>query len=177
MKGIDYVTVTFDLTSDYACEIYTSCKQESFIAQAGISSSIAFLDFLGVNGQDTSLTIITFDLTDDKEYPDTLDGTAYDCGMQVPEDNIVGDYPDIVECACTYCQASCAKPVVDDHIGLIDGLSWKKVGYSYGFFIVFTILFQIVAHCFCNKKGSGLQEPFEEEGRRYKLNNTEQTQS
>lgn len=60
-----YELVTFKLDTDYACEIFKSCKQESFIAQAGIESSIAFLDFLGVNGQNQSDSIITFELTKD----------------------------------------------------------------------------------------------------------------
>ena len=47
---IDYANVNFNIDSDYACEIFQSCKQVGFIAQAGISSSLAFLDFLGVNG-------------------------------------------------------------------------------------------------------------------------------
>lgn len=64
--------VNFNIDSDYACGLFTSCKQESFIAIAGISSSIAFLDFLGVNGQNTSLSIITFNLTTDLQYPQTL---------------------------------------------------------------------------------------------------------
>jgi hypothetical protein len=43
--------MTFTLNTNYACEIFQSCQQEAFIAEAGISSSIAFMDFLGVNGQ------------------------------------------------------------------------------------------------------------------------------
>jgi hypothetical protein len=48
--GKDMAEVNFNIDSGYSCDIFTSCKQESFIAQAGISSSLAFLDFLGVNG-------------------------------------------------------------------------------------------------------------------------------
>ena len=48
--GKDMAEVNFNIDSGYSCDIFTSCKQESFSAQAGISSSLAFLDFLGVNG-------------------------------------------------------------------------------------------------------------------------------
>ena len=88
-------------------------------------------------------------------YPETLEGTAYDCGLSV-QDETLGNYTKVTNCSCSYCSASCQQPTVDDKIGLIDGLSWEKVGYSYGFFIVFTIIFQIVIHFCCNKKNSGL---------------------
>ena len=71
--------INFKIDSDYACDIYTSCKQVGLIAQAGISSAIAFLDFLGVNGQNQSLSIITFDLTKDVKAPYTLTGNATKC--------------------------------------------------------------------------------------------------
>ena len=57
-----YRLVGFSIDSDYACGVFTSCKKVSYIAQAGISSSISFLDFMGVNGQDYSLSVITFSL-------------------------------------------------------------------------------------------------------------------
>jgi hypothetical protein len=43
-----------------ACDLFRSCRSVSLISQASIQSSIAFLDFIGVNGQNTSLSIITF---------------------------------------------------------------------------------------------------------------------
>jgi hypothetical protein len=73
MSGGQLMTeVNFNIDSTYACGLFISCQQESFISIAGISSSIAFLDFLGVNGQNTSLSIITFNLTTDMVYPSTL---------------------------------------------------------------------------------------------------------
>lgn len=48
--GVNMTEVGFNIDSDYACGLFQSCQQESFIAIAGISSSLAFLDFLGVNG-------------------------------------------------------------------------------------------------------------------------------
>lgn len=83
--------VNFNIDSGYSCEIFNSCKQESFIAQAGISSSLAFLDFLGVNGQNTSLTIITFNQTVGETYPDTLTGSAIPCET-VPTDGMANNY-------------------------------------------------------------------------------------
>ena len=50
----------FSVDNDMACTIYKSCDKTSLIAQASIQSSKAFLDFLGVNGQDQALSIITF---------------------------------------------------------------------------------------------------------------------
>lgn len=49
--GRNMTEVGFNIESDYSCGLFQSCRQESFIAVADISSSIAFLDFLGVNGQ------------------------------------------------------------------------------------------------------------------------------
>jgi hypothetical protein len=71
-SGKQMAEVNFNIDAAYSCEIFQSCKQESFIAQAGISSSLAFLDFLGVNGQNQSLTIITFNQTVAESYPNTL---------------------------------------------------------------------------------------------------------
>ena len=52
--------VTFSIDEGMACDIYRSCRHVSLIAQASIQSPKAFLDFLGVNGQNYSLSIITF---------------------------------------------------------------------------------------------------------------------
>lgn len=51
VNGIWYQNIEFTLNPDYACDIFQSCEQVSFIAQADITSSLAFMDFLGVNGQ------------------------------------------------------------------------------------------------------------------------------
>ncbi len=48
--GTTYALVNFQLDTDYACEIFQSCEKEPFIAQSDITSSLAFMDFLGVNG-------------------------------------------------------------------------------------------------------------------------------
>jgi hypothetical protein len=80
--------VNFNLDNSYACELFQSCQQESFIAIAGISSSIAFLDFIGVNGQNTSLTITTFNLTTDMSYPYTLDETCYACDSEIVNETL-----------------------------------------------------------------------------------------
>ena len=108
---------------------------------ADISSSIAFLDFLGVNGQNTSLTIITFNLTTDLEYPYTLTGTATPCDFPVASDGILNGYTDILNSTCSYCAAVCEAPPVSSKIGLFDGFNGSLVMYCYIGFIVFTILF------------------------------------
>lgn len=42
---------TFTVDPDYACTIFESCAKVSFISQASLTSAIAFLNFLGVNGK------------------------------------------------------------------------------------------------------------------------------
>jgi len=56
----NYTNVQVSIDDAYACTIYTSCKQTSFIAAAGVSSAIGFLDFLGTNGAEYSLSWINF---------------------------------------------------------------------------------------------------------------------
>ena len=149
-----YALVGFSVDSDYACGIFTSCKKVSYIAQAGISSSIAFLDFMGTNGQDYSLSVITFTLV--KDDPSTAltpynTGDPYDCGIQVPSTGLLNGYPSITNSTCSYCDAACEAPAVNDDIALLDGLSWKMVGWSYVGFIIFTIVFQILVHFVFNR--------------------------
>jgi len=83
--------VNFRIDSGYACEIFQSCEKVSFIAQSDITSSEAFLDFLGVNGQNQSLSIITFDLTENNDKT-SLVGEAYDCDFNVPSDGLLDSY-------------------------------------------------------------------------------------
>jgi len=49
--------------------------------------------------------------------------------------------------SCSFCAKACPPPVVSDKIGFLDGFSWKIVGYSYLGFILFTIGFQVLTHC------------------------------
>ena len=42
---------------DYACTQFQSCSKVSLIASASIQSSMSFLDFLSVNGENQSLTV------------------------------------------------------------------------------------------------------------------------
>lgn len=164
------------MDSDYACEIFTSCKLESFISQSGISSSLAFLDFLGVNGQNSSLSIITFDLTKNETLPESLTGEAVPCEYQIPADNTTLEgFTDINNCSCSHCSASCQAPAVDAEIAFLDGLSWKVVGYSYLGFILFTVAFQLIVHFCCVNKSSGLVDPQTERATGGRLNNTTMT--
>jgi len=146
--------VHFNIESGYACDLYQSCKQVGLIAQAGISSAIAFLDFLGVNGQNQSLSIITFNLTTDLEYPDTLTGHAYGCDYKVPVVNgtgVVNGYTGIDNSSCSFCQDACIAPDVDITIGFLDGFSWKLVGITYGCFIAFSVIVELV-NCYLRGK-------------------------
>ena len=61
--------------------------------------------------------------------------------MEVPSDGILNSYTDVKNSTCSYCDAACEKPAVDDHIAFLDGLNWKMVGGSWIGFIVFTIVF------------------------------------
>lgn len=156
-KGQLYALVEFAIDSDYACGIFTSCKKVSYIAQAGISSSIAFLDFMGTNGQDYSLSVITFNLKKDLPNESLTPPTPndpYDCGMYVPNNKTVNGYTGIENSTCSYCDTACQAPAVDDHIAMLDGLNWKLVGYSWLGFVIFTIIFQILVHFACNRKAA-----------------------
>lgn len=141
--------VIFSMNEDYACDLFTSCKKVSLIAESGIQSSIAFLDFLGVNGQNESYTIITFDLNDDPNSFDMLE--AVPC-----ETKLTGDDPTVfgysaTDTTCTYCDAACEAPPVNGDIGFLDGFNNKLVCGCYGGFIGFTIIYQVFL-CFRRKK-------------------------
>ena len=140
----EYRLVGFTIDSDYACGIFTSCAKVSYIAQAGISSSVAFLDFMGVNGQDYSLSVITFNLKANDPAHSLTPITAsdpYDCSISVPEDGMLNGYSDVKNSTCSYCDAACEKPAVDDNITFFDGMNGALVGYSWLCFIIFTIVF------------------------------------
>jgi len=134
----------------YACTVYTSCKQTSFIAAAGVSSAVGFLNFLGSNGAPYSLSYINFTESWEGQTPGYLNSTAIPCETMV-NDTLWG-YDKMENSTCSFCAKVCPPPVVTDKIGFLDGLSWKIVGYSYLGFVVFTILFQIVQHCVIKKR-------------------------
>lgn len=119
--------------------MYTSCKQTSFIAAAGVSSAVGFLNFLGFNGAEYSLSYITFVTDYEGITPSYLNGEAVPCETPV-EDTLFG-YSHMENSTCSYCQKACPPPIVSDKIGFLDGLSWKVVGFSYLGFVLFTILF------------------------------------
>ena len=148
----DFPKVQVTIDSAYACTVYTSCKQTSFIAAAGVSSAVGFLNFLGYNGAPYSLSYIEFtqNLT---ASPSFLNSTAYPCETDMaPFDYKLFGYDDINDSTCSFCQKVCPPPIVDDTIAFFDGFSWRLVGFSYLGFILFTILFQVLKHCWINKK-------------------------
>jgi len=133
---------------------------------------------LGVNGQDQSKTIITFNLTNELPYPQALQGDAYPCDYQVTEKDafgkyILGNYTVESNVTCSYCSAACPPAVVSDKIGFLDGLNWKLVGYSYFGFVMFTVIFQL-SLCFCNcmKKGEGEEVEVQGNGSMRNINHT-----
>lgn len=150
-----YTNVRTSIDADYACIVYSSCKGTSFIAEAGVSSSIAFLNFLGYNGAEYSLSFITF-ISDNDGVLDApsgyLNSSALPCQGDVPTDGILYGYTDTTNSTCSFCQKACPPPVVDDNIGFFDGFSWHIVGYSYLSFVIFTLLFQVLMHCVVKKR-------------------------
>ena len=56
----NFTNVQVSIEDAYACTIYTSCKQTSFIAAAGVSSAVGFMNFLGSNGAPYSKSYINF---------------------------------------------------------------------------------------------------------------------
>lgn len=141
--------MNFQLDTNYACEIFQSCEKEPFIAQSDITSSLAFMDFLGVNGQNQSLSIITFSFSDDPTT--SLGGEAYSCATD-PVDGFVNSYPNNKQCVCSYCSEVCTAPAVNADIAFFDGFNFKIVGWSYFAFILFTLAFQLIAHFICRRK-------------------------
>ena len=71
--------------------------------------------------------------------------------MSVPADGTLNGYTSISNSTCSYCDAACEKPAVNDDIAFFDGLNWKMVGWTYVGFIIFTIVFQLLVHFCCNR--------------------------
>lgn len=108
------------------------------------------MDFLGVNGQNQSLSIITFSFSDDPTT--SLGGEAFSCAYPVPDDGLINSYPNNYNTTCSYCSEICQAPAVNANIGFFDGFNFKIVGWSYLAFILFTIAFQLIAHFICRRK-------------------------
>ena len=143
-----YAYITITENEDYACDIFKSCENEAFIALSDITSSIQFMDFLGYNGKEQSRSVITFKLNED---PAALDGEAYPCETDIPEDGVFDGYQSNTNSTCAFCSGRCVAPDVNDNIGFLDGFNWHLVGWSYFCFIIFTIVYQVLA-CVCKQK-------------------------
>lgn len=100
--------------------------------------------------------MINFQLEPDSNLT-ALNNDTIGCDVTPPDETFM-NYTDVVKCDCSFCQDSCAKPSVDDHIDFFAGLSWKKVGISYGLYIGATIIFQICVHFVCKKKNQELPD-------------------
>ncbi len=88
-----YDKVSFNIDSDYAYGLYQSCKEVSFVKIAGINSVQAFLQFISVNYQNSSMSLIKFNLT--AADTDTLTGTAFPCQTTVPSNKILNHYTQV----------------------------------------------------------------------------------
>ena len=156
VDDVEYAQVQVMIDEIYACGIFQSCEKESFIAQAGITSSVAFLDFMGSNGAPYSLSYINFTLVTNSTVENAMQGEEdvawWPCEYPVPEDATLSGYTKLHNSSCSYCDAACTPPSVDDNIGFLDGLNPKLVGWCYGAFVIFTIIFQLLVWLVCEKK-------------------------
>jgi len=148
--GNTYAIEVANIDPDYACEIFQSCQQEPIIAESGLTSSIAFLDFMGVNGMNQSMAIITFNLVADANA--TLGGEGYSCGMPVPSDGIVSNYTLVTNSTCSYCAEVCQAPAVNADVAFFDGFNFKTTGYCYLFIVLFVTSYQILTKCVFKRK-------------------------
>jgi hypothetical protein len=57
---LNLTKILFSINEDFACTVFKSCEKVSLVAAASIQSSLSFMDFLGINGEETSLSVITF---------------------------------------------------------------------------------------------------------------------
>ena len=69
-----------------------------------------------------------------------LDIKLYPCEYEVPANGSVDGYPNVKGSSCSFCDAMCSQPDVDDSIGFFDGFDTKLVSITYGVLILFTIL-------------------------------------
>ena len=109
-----------------------------------------------MNGQDYSLSVITFTLSSndpDHSLMPLTSNDPYPCDMNVPGvdgDGTLNSYTKVANSTCSYCDAACAKPAVDDNIAFFDGMNGALVGYSWLGFVIFTIIFQLLMYFVCN---------------------------
>jgi len=143
------VLTNFIVNPDYACTLFKSCEKESFIAEAALTSSIAFLDFLGLNGKDQGHSVISFEFSTDDEA--SLNQVVYNCNESFEPDNVMEGYPDITTCSCTYCDLSCPVPQVDSFISFFDGADWWIVAFVYAALFIFSIVVAIFRWYFDKK--------------------------
>ena len=104
--GTRLTQVTFSVDENTACTLFQICKMVSLIAQASIQSSLSFLDFLGVNGLNQSLSVINFvfDTFDNGTFQGApLNYTAYPCDYDVPDDGVIDNYTKIENSTCSHC--------------------------------------------------------------------------
>lgn len=75
----NFTNVQVSIDDAYACTIYTSCKQTSFIAAAGVSSAVGFMNFLGSNGAPYSKSYINFTEDNTDQTPGYLNSKDEQC--------------------------------------------------------------------------------------------------
>lgn len=154
-----------------SCTLFQSCSKVSLIAQASLQSSISFLDFLGVNGQNQSLSIITFAFeannTAEKELP-KLEGIPvsediekkplkvemHPCAYSVPSDGVLDGYPKIENSTCSFCSEMCEPPDIDASIGFFDGFNNKTAFTFVGVLVGTSLIWQAYLSMVKNKKVS-----------------------
>jgi hypothetical protein len=136
--GYYYAVDNFTVDPFYACTMFTSCVKTTFIAEASLQSSEAFLDFLGLNGKDTGKSIISFNFNTNHSISLLTD--VYDCSYNVPSDGKLENYTGIHNCSCSFCDSSCAAPNVNGDIGFFDGCDGELVAIVYAILVLFSIV-------------------------------------
>lgn len=108
------------------------------------------MDFLGVNGMNQSMSIITFNFTDDPTI--SLTGEGYSCGMVVPSDGIVSNYSLVMNSTCSYCAEVCQAPAVNADVAFFAGFNFRITGLCYLFVVMFIVTYQVMTKCVCKRK-------------------------
>ena len=77
--------IRYYVDDDVACTMFKSCMKVALIAQASVQTSQAFLDFMGVNGEDQGLSVISFQLGSHK----SKDSITKRCSLNEEESELL----------------------------------------------------------------------------------------
>lgn len=135
----NYTMTNFFIDPDYACSVFQSCRKVSFISQASLTSSIAFLDFLGTNGKVQGKSVITFEFESNPKK--SLSEFAASCGTPVYANETFHDYNITRNCTCAFCDEACTPTSISNVVNFFDGFNGSLVGVVYLVLIGFSVIF------------------------------------